>query len=136
MALTKDRNTPRRLEPAERIFDMAAATEIFAGALTALDASGNATPGATATDLTAAGVAQEHVDNSSGSAGDKTVKVRRGVFRFKNSAGADEITAAEIGSDCYIVDDETVAKTDGTATRSVAGKVYDVDAQGVWVEIT
>jgi len=45
------------------------------------------------------------------------------------------IAAAEIGTYCYIVDDQTVAKTDGTATRSSAGKVFDVDAQGVWVEI-
>jgi hypothetical protein len=40
-----------------------------------------------------------------------------------------------IGNDCYIVDDQTVAKTNGTATRSIAGKIRAVDAQGVWVEI-
>ena len=34
----------------------------------------------------------------------------------------------------YIVDDETVAKTDGTATRSAAGKVVGLDSDGVWVE--
>ena len=34
---------------------------------------------------------------------------------------------------CYVVDDETVAKTNGTNTRSRAGVVVDVDAQGVWV---
>ena len=39
-----------------------------------------------------------------------------------------------MGSDCYIVDDQTVAKTNGGATRCVAGKVWDVDAEGVWVE--
>jgi hypothetical protein len=31
------------------------------------------------------------------------------------------------------VDDQTVAKTDGTGARSVAGKVFDVDSGGVWV---
>lgn len=135
MALTKDRNTPRRLAPTDRVFDVAATTTIHGGALVALNASGEATPGAVSTTLTSVGVAEEKVDNSAGAAGDKTVKVKRGVFRFANSAGADEITAADIGQSCYIVDDETVAKTDGTATRSVAGKVYDVDTQGVWVEI-
>ena len=47
---------------------------------------------------------------------------------------ADAITLADVGSDCYIVDDQTVAKTNGTNTRSVAGKVFDVDADGVWVD--
>ena len=52
-----------------------------------------------------------------------------------NSAAGDAITRAEIGDVCYIVDDETVAKTNGTSTRSAAGTIRDVDAQGVWVEI-
>ena len=37
---------------------------------------------------------------------------------FANSASGDLITAAEVGSDCYIVDDQTVAKTNGSSTRS------------------
>ena len=53
---------------------------------------------------------------------------------FANSASADLISLADIGADCYIVDDQTVAKTSGTNTRSVAGKVFDVDADGVWVD--
>ena len=58
-----------------------------------------------------------------------------GVFRFENSSAGDAITRAEIGDDCYIVDDQTVAKTDGTDTRSLADKVDDVDANGVWVKV-
>ncbi|CUH67985.1 hypothetical protein TG4357_03322 [Thalassovita gelatinovora] len=50
-----------------------------------------------------------------------------------NSAAADEITIADIGNKAYAVDDQTVAKTDGTATRSPAGIIDDVDANGVWV---
>ena len=45
------------------------------------------------------------------------------------------ITQAEIGDACYIVDDETVAKTSGGNTRSVAGEIVDVDDDGVWVDI-
>ena len=44
------------------------------------------------------------------------------------------IAAADIGNNCYVVDDQTVAKTNGTNSRSVAGKVHDVDAIGVWVD--
>ena len=134
MALTKDRNTKRR-EAIQFSDPVAAATKIYAGALVCLDASGNAVPGSTSTTLTARGRAEAAVDNSEGAAGDLNVDVRRGMFPFKNSAAADEITRADIGADCYIVDDETVAKTDGTSTRSVAGTIRDVDSAGVWVEI-
>jgi hypothetical protein len=34
-----------------------------------------------------------------------------------------------------VVDDQTVAKTNGSSTRSVAGIVRQVDSDGVWVEI-
>ena len=61
------------------------------------------------------------------------MQIRKGTFRFGNSASGDLIAIADIGNDCYIVDDQTVAKTNGTNTRSVAGKVHDVDAEGVWV---
>lgn len=114
---------------------VAAAVKIYQGSLVCLSATGYATPGAVATTLVADGMALETVDNSAGAAGDKTVEVRKGTFQFKNSAAADAITIAEIGDDCYVVDDQTVAKTNGTATRSVAGKIMDVDAQGVWVRI-
>ncbi|MCK5295966.1 MAG: hypothetical protein KAJ75_03665 [Alphaproteobacteria bacterium] len=130
-ALTKDRDTHRR-EADLFEFPMAVAL-IYAGSIACLDASGNVTKGATATILTAVGRAEEQVDNSGGSAGDETIKVRSGTFRFANSASADEITKAEIGDICYIVDDQTVAKTDGTSTRSKAGCVVDVDSLGVWV---
>jgi hypothetical protein len=134
MALTKDRNTKRR-DGVLFSDPLAAATRIFAGALVCLNAAGNAVPGATATTLTARGVAQEHVDNSAGAAGDLRIESRRGVFPFVNSAAADEITRADIGTNAYIVDDQTVAKTSGTNTRSVAGVIRDVDSDGVWIEI-
>ncbi|SMF86270.1 hypothetical protein SAMN06265365_1873, partial [Tistlia consotensis] len=55
-------------------------------------------------------------------------------FRFANAA-ADPVDLADVNTDCFIVDDQTVAATNGTNTRSVAGKVRDVDQLGVWVEI-
>jgi len=132
MALSADRNTPRRAGDGLKLA-LAAATLIYAGSIACRNAAGNAVPGATATTLKALGVAEERVDNSAGAAGDKSVQIRKGVFRFTNSAAADEVTIADLGNDCYIVDDQTVAKTNGTNTRSVAGKVFDVDADGVWV---
>lgn len=132
MALTKDRNT--QMKDADLIPVPMAAVKIFAGSLVAANATGYATPGAVATTLTYLGRAEETVDNTGGAAGAKTVLVRRGkAFKFANS-GADPVTQASMGKVCYIVDDETVALTNGTSTRSAAGIVVGVDSDGVWVK--
>lgn len=134
-ALSADRSTPELLSPRERVLPVAASVKIYAGSIVCINAAGYATKGATATGLVAVGRAEEAVDNSTGAAGDKSVRAKRGIFRFTNSAGGDAIGRAEIGSTCYVVDDQTVAKTSAANTRSPAGKVYDVDGQGVWVEL-
>ena len=88
--------------------------------------------GATSTTLVALGVAM-----TESPAGYTTQPdCEAGVFAFANSAAADEIADSDAGSDCYIVDDNTVALTDGTPTRSVAGKIVRVDDDGVWVRIS
>ena len=130
-ALTQDRNTPMRQGQAYAD-PVAASTTIYAGGLVALDSNGYAVPGSTATGLTARGRAQERVDNSAGADGDEIVHVMPGIFRWVND-GTDTITRADIGASAYIVDDQTVAVNDGGSTRSPAGTIVDVDAQGVWV---
>lgn len=132
-ALTKERDTIKR-DGSLLSLAVAAAVVMYAGALAARDGSGNATPGATATTLRGVGRVAKTVDNSGGAAGDLGVSIEKGIFQFDNSTAADEISNADIGNDCYIVDDQTVAKTDGTSTRSVAGKVFDVDSNGVWID--
>ena len=52
-----------------------------------------------------------------------------------NSTDADAITIADLGNACYLVDDATVAKTNGSSTRSVAGIIRYVDDLGPWVEV-
>lgn len=132
MALTQDRNTPAK-EGEELPFPVAAATTIHAGAIVALNA-GYAVNGQAGTTLVYQGRAEEAVDNSAGANGDKTVRVRRGkAFKWKNS-GTDPIAQADVGNTCYIEDDETVAKTDGTGTLSACGTVLAVESDGVWVE--
>ena len=107
---------------------------LYGGALVVLTA-GVARPGRTATGDIAFGVT-EHTVVGGASDGDVRVTVSTGIRNFANSASADLIALSEVGKDCYIVDDQTVAKTDGTGTRSRAGKVVDVDADGVWVNIS
>ena len=134
MALTKDRNTPRR--PGEVIaVAVAAGAHIYGGSIVAAKAAGYAAPAAAAAGLLCLGRAEEEVDNTSGADGAVKVLVRRGVFKWDNSAGADAITGADIGRTCYMVDDETVAKTHAVATRSAAGTVVAVDSTGVWVSV-
>lgn len=135
-ALTADRDTPLT---AGVLFEFPASadTKCFAGGMAVLH-SGTCEPGTTATGLVYVGRIEESVDNTDGDAGEVNVKVRRGCFRYANSGGADEITLSDVGSYAYIVDDATVAKTDGhvdtgPATRSKAGLIVNVDAQGVWI---
>ena len=107
---------------------------IHPGAMVCLN-GGYAAPFTTATGLRSAGRAEEACDNTGGASGAKTVQVRRGVFKFANSSGGDLIGDANVGSDCYAVDDQTVALTSATSTRSVAGKIMQVDSDGVWVQL-
>ena len=120
---------------------VAASTSIYHGAVVGLNSSGYAGP-ASATfsnvigcaDLmptTTGGVA----NNSAGSNGDITVRVRTGVFKFVNSAAGDAITNAWIGKPCFVVDDNVVAKTSSAGTRPVCGIVWSVDTDGVWVQM-
>jgi hypothetical protein len=133
VALTAPRNTPAVLGDV-RAFPLAANGKVFGGAMVAITAAGYAA-GATATVANVTvGRADETVDNTGGVNGAKKVKVRRGVFRFANSAAGDLIAITDVGKPCYVVDDQTVAKTDAAGTRPKAGTVFDVDAQGVWVE--
>ena len=132
--LTKDRNTPRH-QGDKRVGLLAAATTLFAGALVMRDAAGYLVEGQTATGLVGVGRSEARVDNADGAAGDLSAEYLPGVFAFANSASTDEITIADIGSVCFAVDDQTVAKTNGTSTRSPAGIVEAVDAQGVWVRL-
>lgn len=128
-AATEGRNTKRRDARQISVLVNTAAV-IYAGTLVTLLASGgNAVPAGTALAGIAVGVAEDTVTGD----GTARVTVTRDCFQFANSASGDLITAADIGNTCYIVDNQTVAKTDNGAARKAAGKIIDVDATGVWV---
>jgi hypothetical protein len=141
-ALAKDRNTAQwgdDAQPALCALPVRANTQIFGGSLVVSD-GGYAAPARTATGLLAAGVAIKQFDNrtatTGGVAGALTATVRKGVFKFDNSAAGDAVTQANFGALCYAVDDHTVALTAGGGTRSIAGVIEGVDADGgVWVKV-
>jgi hypothetical protein len=129
MSLSAARNIVRRAVARIAVV-VKSGTTIYAGALvTLLTADGTAVPAGTASAGVAVGVARATVTGD----GIATVDVEPGCFRFNNSGSTDQITAADIGNTCYIVDDSTVAKTDNSAARKAAGVIADVDDVGVWV---
>jgi hypothetical protein len=140
MALTASKNIKSRNRS---IYGVAlrAGYKVYQGAIVCINtADGYGEQGRTATTLKAVGVAQETVDNSS--TGKNTngtkVPVKSGeIFGpYDNSTASDAITIANREALCYIVDDGTVALTNGSNTRSIAGVIKDVDsAGGVYVLI-
>lgn len=137
-ALTGPRNTPQR---GEYFFSDEAQAKtnvvLYHGAMACVDSTGYLIPAATATGLKRVCRVncspERKLDMTGLSSGTKSAKIEFGVFRWNNSSAGDAIAQADVGNDCYIVDDNTVAKTNGSSTRSVAGKIMAVDSSGVWV---
>lgn len=138
--LTGPRKPPQMGDgPLPRTFDLPvkAGAKIYYGALVVLD-GGYAAPGREAEGLRARGVClggtygaqSEVVDNTDGTNGALSCKVRAGVFKFVNGG---DITQAHVGTNAYILDDQTVVK-DGTE-RSLAGEIMQLDADGVWIAV-
>ncbi|AKV03186.1 hypothetical protein AKJ09_09849 [Labilithrix luteola] len=87
-----------------------------------------------ATELVLHAIFVETVDNSGGAAGAKSANVRffreRTLLLQNNDAGTAVTTAARERV-CYQLDDQTVT---GDNAKAPAGVVYDVTAEGVWVD--
>jgi len=128
-ALTSDLGTPRRIG-FQYVHPLAAAVKAFSGGIAILDAQGNVRPAFTATGLTAVGVFQETVDNLLGAAGDKSIRVEKGVFGFLTDG---TLNRTLIEKTVYLIDDQTVAATDGGGTRSPAGVLDDFDGTTAWI---
>ena len=125
-ALTTSRDTrEKRGEVFD--FDVKANTTIHQGSLVVLDA-GYAAPGAAAAGLIAVGRAEESAARLT--AAPLKIRVRRGIFGFANAPGS-LITQADVGKDCYVIDDQTV----GRAGSSRAGIITAIDGGTVWVQI-
>ncbi len=132
-ALTQARNT-KQATGGLQSHPVKAGAVCIQGGIAVLSA-GYAMAAAAGVGLVALGRIEETADNTGGIDGAIRVEVRPGYYQLFNSTAADLIAQADAGKDCYLVDDQTVAKTDGGGTRSRAGKVMGVDADGVWVLI-
>ena len=129
-----DRNTARK-DGIEVGMQVAASTEIEAGHMVAVNASGYAVPAADTAGLVVMGVAQENVDNSAGANGDLTVVIRRkNAFKLGNS-GTAALAQANVGGSAYVEDSETLTTAAGATNDIAAGTILSVASDGVWVEI-
>ena len=118
---------------------LAAAAVVLMGTFAVVGADGYAVASANvgAADQTCIGIWEDDAENL-GAAGAAHGVVRRNKqFLVANSA-TDPVTQAEMGQLVYIQDNQTIAKTDGGGTRSLAGRFMGFDTQFedcVWVEI-
>jgi predicted RecA/RadA family phage recombinase len=131
-ALTRDRATPYR-EGIEVEYPVATDTKIYAGSLVCINASGYMVPAADTSGYKLAGVAMEQVDNTGGSNGGESVRLRRaGVFEFD----ALSITQAMLGTDMFAKDDHTFDDTAGTTNHIKVGQLVKyISATKGWIDI-
>lgn len=141
-ALAAARNTPK-LGPGEVILSMVdvplkALTVVYQGGIVVLGSDGYGVAATATTGLKACGILNSEksaAPSLTGGAanGDVIARVAQGVFRFANG---DTIAQVNVGEVCYLVDDQTVAKVDGSGARSPAGIIVGVDSSGVFVSMS
>jgi predicted RecA/RadA family phage recombinase len=127
-AATAAVDTPRR-DGKVVAYEVASSETIYKGTQVCLDATGYAVSSTGADGEVFVGVAYETIDNSSGSDGDKKIRVyRKGIFEFALPGAA----ITDIGTEVYSADDLTVQKTQDSAEPKVgmiaafenSGKVF------------
>ncbi|MBU2967064.1 hypothetical protein Q4508_12560 [Amphritea sp. 2_MG-2023] len=79
-----------------------------------------------------AGVTTFEVDNSAGANGTILAEVVAGEHKFANSG---DIAVTDVGATAYFVDDAIVSASHDTNSRNPAGKIIQVDGDGVWVNL-
>jgi hypothetical protein len=115
-------------------FTLLSGSIAYQGGIACIDTTtGKVVPGSTATTLLVIGMFAETIDAS---AGDKLVNVDLGrevAIEWLVNSGSGAVASTDVGSVCYVKDDQTVTITPTGA--SIAGRVWAVDStRGVAVE--
>lgn len=139
-AATDNLNIPERCDPSafkhERVAGSSA--EYYKGAMIAIDVDATGSPfvRATAGDLSLRVVGRCEDRLTTGASNTKRLVAKSGIFRYASGTAAEAIDADDVGKVCYVIDDQTVGIQGGgtVPTNAVAGRIYDVDANGVWVK--
>jgi hypothetical protein len=131
-ALSAGKDTPMRSGNLVRL-GVADGVTLYAGGMVAVSSTG-AGAGFATNATTAAGIiigrAEKTVDNSSGTNDQLKVDVRQGIFGWVN---AGDISSSNLSDICYVVDDQTVSVATSGANSVIAGTVFDVDDDYVYV---
>ena len=132
-----------------RVLPVEANTNIYLGGIVALNAAGNAVPASATTTVANAqrvvgraeyvknGMPGQNAINNPGSAGAISITARKGVFLYASDGS---VGAAQLGLNCFALDDNTVTALDRASGASVqqyaaAGQVVAIDPSGqVWVD--
>ena len=149
-ALSNSRNTPEMADGGRmRVFPVEANTNIYLGGIVALNAAGNAVPASATTTVANAqrvvgraeyvknGMPGQNALNNPGAAGAISITARKGVFLYATDGS---VGAAQLGLNCFALDDNTVTALDRASGASVqqyaaAGQVVAIDPSGqVWVD--
>jgi len=131
-ALSADRKINTRGIRRTFVGDVAASTNIYAGAIVCKNASGYIVPASDTAAIKCVGVALEQVLNS-GAAGAKTVTIGVGVFEVVNASGA--IVQAGKHALCYAADDQSVSTSAAMTNDVIVGCVDAFTTTTVWVDI-
>jgi hypothetical protein len=149
-ALSNSRNTPEMADGGRmRVLPVEANTNIYLGGIVALNAAGNAVPASATTTVANAqrvvgraeyvknGMPGQNAINNPGAAGAISITARKGVFLYASDGS---VGAAQLGLNCFALDDNTVTALDRASGASVqqyaaAGQVVAIDPSGqVWVD--
>jgi len=132
-----------------RALPVEANTNIYLGGIVALNAAGNAVPASATTTVANAqrvvgraeyvknGMPGQNAINNPGAAGAISITARKGVFLYASDGS---VGAAQLGLNCFALDDNTVTALDRASGASVqqyaaAGQVVAIDPSGqVWVD--
>ena len=149
-ALSNSRNTPEMADGGRmRVLPVEANTNIYLGGIVALNAAGNAVPASATTTVANAqrvvgraeyvknGMPGQNAINNPGAAGAISITARKGVFLYASDGS---VGVAQLGLNCFALDDNTVTALDRASGASVqqyaaAGQVVAIDPSGqVWVD--
>lgn len=116
-----------------------AAVAVLHGEIALINASGFATYGQITTGMIAKGVFEDSVDNSGGSAGDKSVAIQTGwdaeggklLLPMKNASAGDAVDQGDVGRDVWVFNKNSVSGTSNGGTRVRAGKCEGFTRDGL-----
>lgn len=104
---------------------------IYRGAMVVYNTAGYLAPASTSAGVVFAGISEEEVDNSGGSAGDLNCRYKKeGIYLFTGAG----LAQTDVGVQVYASDDQTVTKT--STNNAAVGKIVEfVSATQVWVKL-